>query len=292
MMSRSLIFLLLLAGCQEPVLNDSQQDLTQSRSQSRPPQAVPSAVVTDSAALGGIVRDGISGKLISGATVRLDTRATESDQAGFYQFAASQKGEFKLIVLHPDYQPYTETLQLDGTRRIHDVQLTPLGATAPPAASSSPGPVASPTPILLLPNGSTASPGASPTASPLATPSVSPTATPVPTASPAYDPLLDEAVQAEVLIKRHPNGLELVFLLQRSNGQPVNWEWGEVQVQYFLADNAGQLLTNGGTVLNAYGESFVVSPSNGQVPDQVQIQYTLTLPDHRQIEATDTVTVS
>lgn len=299
-----------LMACQEPVLTQGQQDLT-----NRPPSPATSAITQPDtgsptqASLGGLIRERDSGKLVSGATVRLDTRATSSDQAGFYQFLNPGSGEAKLIVIHPDYAPFTETLSLDGKRRIHDVQLSLTGAPAAsptPQLSSSPGvtPSASPTPLILLPDGSVAtpaptaspSPSASSSSSPQSSGSPSASATPVASASPAWDPRLDEAAQAEVLVKRRSNGLELTFLLAKINGIPVNWEWGQIKVEYYIgkvgAPAADSLVTSGRSVINAFGDSFVVTTGQAQVPETVRVKFTLTLPDARIIENEMIVQVS
>ncbi len=296
-----------ITACQEPVLNPSQSDLGQNSSAS--PANSANLTNSNQASLGGLIRERDTGKFISGASVRLDTRSTSSDQAGFYQFMNPGSGEVKLIVMHPNFATYTETLTLDSQRRIHDVQLSPLGTapSASPDAQSSPNisPSSSPTPIILLPDGSVSSPSpsasASASASPQASPSPSSTsssasATPSPSPSPAWDPKLDDATQAQVLVKRRSNGLELVFLLAQNNGGPVNWEWGQVKVEYFIGKTSGpnteSLVTSGRTVINAYGEGFVVVTSQAQGLDSVRVKFTLTLPDNRLIENEMLVQVS
>lgn len=286
--------LLLLPACQEPVIG-SGQDLTASP---RPgATAASNSPAATGATLGGVVKNRETGALVNGATVRLDTRSTETDQAGFYQFAATPAGQAKLIVLHPNYQPYSETLTLDANRRIVDVQLLPNGAATPgPSVTPSATP-----PLILLPDGSTSpmpTPSASASASASASPSASASATPRPTATPAYDPRLDDAEQAEVTVKRRSNGLELLFLLQSANGSPVNWEWGQVKVEYFIADanlnsnGSRDQVTSGRTVINAYGEEFVVGTGGRVVPDEVLVNFVLTLPDEREIEHEMTVEVN
>lgn len=301
----------LLLSCQEPVLNLNQQDLSQpgpSASNS------PGPVASGEAQLAGIVSDQISGALLNDAQVRVDTTGVRSDAAGFYLFEGLRAGEAKLIVQHPGYRPHTRTLQLSAGRQTVDIALLPVDAPlpvtpsdAPPdslptAQPGSPAPAPSPTPIILNPDGSTSVPSAAPSASasplPSATPSASPSASP--SANPgnsAYDPELDRTAQAEAIVKSHPNGLQLQFLLSRSNGLPVNWGWGQVRVEYYLAnlepDNSlGQFLTSGSSVLLSNGDGFVLSNLSQSPNTRIRINFTLTLPDQRKISQEESLTVN
>lgn len=285
---RLLLFICLLTACQEdPVLSGSQTDLTQTAASVAPPGAAQSAASSPTAppaptaepvlqaAISGLVKDA-NGQLLAQTEVRLDNLVTHTDAVGFYQFLNPPVGESKLIVQRSGYQTYTQTLRLDGDRRIVDVQLT--AATASSA------------PIVLLPDGTaSALPSTSPaaTASPIAATSPTPGATssadPAPTPSPAYDPQLDEAADSDVLLKRHANGLSLLFMLQKANGQPVNWEWGQITIQFVVTGSDGTPIANGVTVMNSFGDQFVASTSVTSLPNQAAVTYTLTLPDGRSL---------
>lgn len=293
-LSRSLLVLLFLAACQEdPVLNQQQSDLSQNRPTAISSSSPDNPAVNSAQTLSGIVRDQQTGKLIAGASIRLDTLLSSSDQVGFYQFKQPPAGASKLIVVHPDYESFVETITVQGNRQIYDIQMTPKGMGPLPSslpsvmASSSPGlePAASATPIILLPSG-VPTPVSAVSATPTAVSSPIPQATP----SSAYDPILEEAAQGEVLVKRHSKGLELVFSLQQANGLPVNWSWGSVGVEYYLADLSGRILANGKSVILSNGESFVVTSSE-TFSEQVQVSITFTLPDARTLSFQSTLTV-
>lgn len=290
----SILILCLLSACQEdPVLTTGQQDLSQPQPQttSAPQvQATPTPMATPvlGTSIGGVVRDSVSGQLVSQATVRLDARSTLTDQTGYYLFLEPGKGEGKLIVEREGYQPFTQTVQIGDSKRVVDIQIVP--ANAPTATPQ--------TPVVLQPDGSASvAPSASPAASPTPDSTPAPTATPgngatpSPTASPAYDPALDEVAQSEVLVKNHPNGVELTFSLQKSNGLPVNWEWGQITVQYVISGTDGKPIANGVTVINSFGDKFVTNSAVSPLPNQVKAVYTLTLPDGRKISADTTVQV-
>lgn len=286
----SILILCLLSACQEdPVLSTGQQDLSQAQPQtSSAPQIqatpTPTATPAIGTSLGGVVRDSVSGQLVSQATVRLDARSTLTDQTGYYLFLEPGQGEGKLIVEREGYQPFTQTVQIGDSKRVVDIQIVPANAPAPTATPQ--------TPVVLQPDGSASvspSPSPSPTPAPTATPGNG--ATPSPTASPAYDPVLDEVAQSDVLVKNHPNGVELTFTLQKANGVPVNWEWGQIMVQYVISGTDGQPIANGVTVMNSFGDKFVTNSSVSPLPNQVKAVYTLTLPDGRKVSADSTVQV-
>lgn len=304
--------LALMSSCQEPVLNLNQQDLSQPGATESPANRPDAA---DAAQLAGIVSDQLSGALLNDAQIRVDTTGVRSDAAGFYLFESLPVGEAKLIVQHPGYRPHTRTLQLSAGRQTVDIALLPVGADMPVPAPDSPAtsipapqPGASPAPIILNPDGSTSMPSSAPTAtppvSPIASPSAAPSASPTATASPSanpdnspYDPELDRVAQAEAIVKSHPNGLQLQFLLSRSNGLPVNWGWGEVKVEYYLAnlepdDSLGQFLTSGSSVLLSNGDGFVLSNLSQSPNSRIRINFTLTLPDQRKISQEQSLTVN
>lgn len=294
---RFLLLTFVLVACQEdPVLNQQQSDLSQNRPAASSSTNPDTPAANPAQTLSGIVRDQQTGKLIAGASIRLDTLLGSSDQVGFYQFKQPPAGASKLIVVHPDYESFVETITVQGNRQIYDIQMVPKGMGQNPLslpsvmASSSPGlePSASATPIMLLPSGVPTPTSAS--SSPTPTTVSSPTPTPQATPSSAYDPILDEAAQGEVLVKRHSKGLELVFSLQQANGLPVNWSWGSVGVEYYLADLSGRILANGKSVILSNGESFVVTSSES-FSEQVQVSITFTLPDARTLSFQSTLTV-
>jgi len=292
---------LLVGACQDPVLNLQQRDPTQP-SRAAPEAPADTEAATGQSRLAGVIKDQQTGQLLNNAQIRVDAEAGKSDSAGFYQFLSLPPGEVKLIVQYPGYHPYTQTLTLVPGRQTVDVALLPLSVLPLPEPMPNPdnpldgSPSAEPVPIILNPDGSTSTPSpvATASASPSPVPSLSPSPSPSP--SPAYDPDLDRVVQADVFIKRQGDGLQLSFVLQRSNGLPVNWSWGQVRVEYYLAnlDSQGevsQFLTNGSTVLNDNGDNFVVSNLTQTAGTQVRINFTLTFPNQRQVSQELTIPV-
>ncbi|MGV3523657.1 MAG: carboxypeptidase-like regulatory domain-containing protein [Candidatus Sericytochromatia bacterium] len=293
LLSPLLCLFVLLSACQEdPVLDGTPQDLTQNPgnpiSASPSPENTPTPNVGNpDVQLAGVVRNSSTGALLANATVRVNDQATRTDSAGFYRLSPTQTGAVKLIVIQEGFQPYTATLELRSGSQIQDIDLQAADQNV-----ATPVPTASEGPIVLLPDGSAS------VMPPRPTPSASPTPapTPVPTATPAWDPILDEAAQSDVLIRRRgQNQLELVFTLQRVNGLPVNWEWGQVLIDYNLGnplnanscDNA-EFLTSGRSVINANGEGFVINLGSKEPENPVCINYTLTLPNREEIEQLST----
>lgn len=291
----SLLFTGLNACQEDPVIN-SGQDFTQPTSASsvNPTASSNNSSTPDSSAapqdssgdtgvrLTGVVKDKASGLLLSEALIRIDTTSTITDGAGYYQMDHLVSGEAILIVQHPGYVPYTAQINLSSGRSFQDIALEPLTGN-----NQSSSPSASPTPVILKEDGTVSQPSASASPSPSSSASNSPEPTPSP--SSGYDPQLDEVVQTKVVARRQENGLALVFLLQRSNGLPVNWEWGTVKIEYYLAnktvpsEGSTLFLTSGTSILTANGDTFVVDTGDRNVENQIEINFTLTFPNGRQL---------
>lgn len=299
-----LLCLLSLSACEtEPVIFGPQEDLTQSQNANQgsipstpttsaePSESsrLPLSPDTDDVRLTGVIKDQSTGLLLSEALIRVDTQAAISDGAGFFQIDNLEAEKVILIVQQPGYIPYTATVELKSGRNFHDIDLVPLAQNA---NQNSPSPSASATPIILEEDGSTPAPTATPNSGESVTP------TPTPSPSGPYDPQIDEIALSNVVMRRKENGLELVFLMQRSNSLPVNWEWGSISVEYFLAnttifaEDTTYFLTSGKTELRQNGDTFVVDPGNRQVGDEIEIDFTLTFPNGRELKQTETVTLS
>lgn len=293
-MSMKHIFLaLLISACTDPVLDTPVL---------APPSAMPPETNKDTSpslgvSLSGVVRDSEQ-NLLSGVIVRLNKQQTHTDQTGFFQFTELEPGEFKLIAEAPGYQPVAVTVQIQARSQVQDLTLQKL-------LTPSPSPLASLQPIFLTP--SPPDPSASPqplvTASP--TDSSQATSSPIATASPSslYDPQLDEAARVELFLKRKNNGIQLNFLLFRRNGLPVAWEWGVVQVEYYLAEplteggltKPGNLISSGRSVLTASNQPFLLTLDEAilsRLGDQVYATCTLTLPDSRLLTLRQVVNVN
>lgn len=297
--------LLMVGACTDPVIEN------QAVTPADPPRvsAAPvSAPITPSSLpslgtgfLSGVVSDAASQRLLPGVTVRLGAKQVQSDQSGYYQFELIEAGEAKLIVEAPGYPPQAITVEIQPRRQVRDLSLQagsgavqPTGI--PPSAGPTPTPLNSPAPIFLLPGGAIATPTPTPSTTPVATtPVPATTPTPMPTPSPLYDPVLDDAKLSEVFLKRKINGVELNFLLYKSNGLPVDWKWGVVQVEYYLAQSIstngvsapGNLISSGRTIIAQSNEPFLLTLNAeqlGQLGDKVYANYTLTLPDKRQLK--------
>lgn len=307
--------LLLVGACTEPVIQTQTSTLADPPRVSAAPPASPAPVAGSlpspgSGFLSGVVTDGATQRLLAGVTVRLGDKRVQTDQAGYYELAQLEAGEAKLIVEAPGYAPQAITVEIQSRRQVRDLSLqagtgivptVPLPSSTVPNTATTPVPGSSPTPILLLPGGATATPtpAASATATPVPNASASASGnaspTPAPTASPLYDPILDDAKASELFLKRKINGVELNFLLSKSNGLPVDWKWGVVQVEYYLAQSVttngvsapGNLISSGRTIIAQSNEPFLLTLNAeqlGQLGEKVYANYTLTLPDKRQLK--------
>lgn len=311
-----LFALLLLHACQEPVISTGQTDTTQLPSSAGTPQPSSSSAVTTQTRLSGVVKNAATGELLSNTQIRLDTQEVSSDDAGFYQFESDLQGPVKLIVQRPGFQDFSQTLNLSQERQILDILLFPSEAsskpTGQPPVSPSPSPSTNPSantePIILLPDGTTATPSPEPTDAASPTPSPSPSASasasaapspsPSPSASPAFDPKIEEIEHSQIIIQLKENDLlSLSFLFETASGLPVNWDGGTVNVEYFLATSdssggAGEFLTSGKSLVTANGDGFSVSIAGRNLKQFVQAQYTLKLPDGRSLNQNQTVQLS
>ncbi|MGE3728037.1 MAG: carboxypeptidase regulatory-like domain-containing protein [Candidatus Sericytochromatia bacterium] len=293
--------LLMVGACTDPVIETQTLTPADPPRVSAAPVSAPNTVSSPFPSLGsgflsGVVSDAASQRLLPGVTVRLGDKQVQSDQAGYYQFEQIEAGEAKLIVEAPGYLPQAITVEIQARRQVRDLslQLASGGLPPLPTAGPTPAPLTSPTPILLLPGGATPSPAISASVIPLPSVSAVATPTPVPTPSPLYDPVLDDAKLSEVFLKRKINGLELNFLLYKSNGLPVDWKWGVVQVEYYLAQSVssngvsapGNLISSGRTIIAQSNEPFLLTLNAEQLTllgEKIYVNYTLTLPDKRQL---------
>jgi hypothetical protein len=293
---------LALASCGDPVINTSSNTAAEPQT-----LATPNANLSlEKGFLSGVVMN-TQKSLLAGVTVRLGEQKVETDQTGYYQFSQVQPGEVKLIAEAPGYTPVALTVTIGAARQVQDLSLSTVQAgtspvilpSAPPSSDTVTSPSTSPTPVFLLPDGSSSaapiassSPAVQANPTPVPATPVAGSPTPAPTASPLYDPNLDEAKLSELFLKRKSNGLELNFLLSKSNGLPVDWSWGVVKVEYYLAQtqtnngikSPGSLITSGRTIIAQSNESFILTLSSeqmSQLGDSLYANYTLTLPDLR-----------
>lgn len=303
--------LLLLGACTDPVIENS--SLTALDQPSAAPVSLPGPVSsvaprTGTGFLSGVISDGVTQRLLPGVTVRVGEKRVQTDQAGYYQFEQLEAGEVKLIAEAVGYLSQAITIEIQPRRQVRDLGLQPgSGGSLPPLESppataplptALPLPSASVPPIVLLPGGGVATPSPMVSASPLPSPTTSPapnvTPTPSPTPSSLYDPVLDEAKLSELFLKRRSNGLELNFLLYKANGLPVDWQWGVVQVEYYLAQSVstngvtapGNLITSGRSIIAKSNEPFVSTLNAEQMAvlgETIFANYTLTLPDKRKL---------
>lgn len=306
-LSALLLVPLLLSACTDPVLD------TQTLAPAAPalvPSAQPEPRVGEAlgtGSLSGVVRDQTQ-KLLPGVTVRLNGQQTQTDQVGFFEFSRLEPGEFKLIAEASGYQPVAVTVQLQARRQVQDLSLQAL---APPVQPLTPSPLVSPAlqPVFLPPQEPSPA-SASPQPQNIATPQPTVTATSSPavaTPSPRppslYDPELDEAAVVELFLKRKANGVQLNFLLSKLNGLPVEWDWGVVQVEYYLAQplnqqgvvTPGVLISSGRSVLTTNNQPFLLfldSTALTLLGDEVYATCTLTLPDKRQLTLRQVVDVN
>jgi len=292
-----------LASCLDPVIEN--QPLTAEPISASSATLVPQAAGTK-VQLTGIVKNAKTQALLAGVKVRLNTLETQTDQTGFFAFENLEIGEMKLIAEAPGYQPQAVTVALKSSKQVQDLALEaqplPNGenpSTLTPQASSTPyflppDTLSSPSPTPVP--DATLQPQASglPSPTPEATVSATPLPTPSPTATPLYDPALDEAKGTDIFLKRKPTGIELNFMLFKLSGAPIVWNWGVVQVEYYLAQSvitngssaAGELITSGKSVLTQSNEPFTVpldSQRQALIGETVFINYTLTLPNTQQL---------
>lgn len=285
----------LLYACQEPVLTSPQgQDLTQN-----PPTnsaaATPSATATPlseikKVTLQGVIQEANTQKLLPGITVRLNELSQVTDEAGFFRFTDQPTGSAKLIVAHPNYVNINRNIQLTSTLQTEDIVLTP--GELPQVEPS-----ASPSTIILLPDG-TATSAPSSSASPVPTasssPDPSPTASAIPTPSSSPSSVtneLNQATNADVLIQTKGADLRLTFTLSKRNGLPVNWSDQTVYIEYYIATSDNALLTSGKSLISSSGDGFVVSLGGRTATPTVNVKITLLPPNGNPIQINKTVNV-
>ncbi len=283
----ALLLLMLSTSCQEPVLstNTPGKDMTQ---ESPPPTTGATPLPQNNLVLQGVIQEAGTQRLLPGVTVRINTTSQVSDEAGFFRFENLAPGEVKLIATAPNYVPINRTLELTAGTQTEDLMLQPVTASSP-----SPTPEASPTPIILLPDGSTATP--EPTPMPTATATPTPSATPTPEATPTTEPsassTLNEATQASVLVQRKNEDLLLTFTLNKSNGAPVQWSGDQVFIEYYIATPGDEILTSGKSLITSNGDRFVVSLGGRPSTEMVKVDITLLLPNQQVLTIQDLVNV-
>lgn len=281
-----------LFACQEPVITTgNSQDL----SQTAPPSAQPSdpastaPTATEKTTLQGVVQEAGTQRLLPGVTVYLNEVTQVTDAIGFFKFENLSPGPAKLIIAAPNYANVNRNLTLTGGLQTEDVILTPGQNTVPPITPS-----AEPSTIILLPDGSTATPepSATPTPAPSASPTPEATAEPSPSPSPTdTSPGLDEATSADVLVQRKDSALNLVFTLNQQNGLPINWSGETVYIEYYIATPDDQILTSGRSLITSNGDGFVVSLGGRETTPRVNVDITLLLPNQNVLRIRELVNV-
>ena len=280
---------LLLGACADPVLDTGLIPAPVSSPLAAP---VPTPVMVGTAALSGVVSGPGGQPLLAGIRLRINGQSVLSDSTGFYRFSGLEPGEVKLIAEGSGYQPVALTVRLQSGQQVQDLALVAVRGAEPTAAPSASA--GSPQPIFLPPSDLPASPVPTATALPVISPTPVATLapTPQPTATPLYDPALDQAAVVNLFLKRKTTGLELNFLFARLNGLPVEWQWGTVQAEYYLAVplkqagtvSGGELITSGRTGLSGSNQPFVLPLDSVQsrlLGETVFATCTLTFPDQR-----------